>query len=117
MSQTNNIKYIPSYEGLYGVTPNGEVFSFIRNKFLKQFYNQFGRPKVDLRKEGKTKQFYVHRLVYETWVGEVPKGLDVDHIDGDKTNSKLSNLRLLTRSENMLEFYNIHGTINLQRSV
>lgn len=49
-----------------------------------------------------------HRLIYETFVGKIPynnslgEQMDIDHIDGDKHNNKLSNLRLVTHSENCL---------------
>lgn len=44
---------------------------------------------------------YVHRLVYEAFNGEIPDGLEIDHIDRNKHNNNPDNLRLVTRSENM----------------
>ncbi len=47
-----------------------------------------------------------HRLIYETFVGKIPyfdkdgNSMDIDHINGDKHCNKLSNLRLVTHSEN-----------------
>ena len=42
----------------------------------------------------------IHRLVWMAFRGAIPKGLEVDHIDMDKANNELENLRLLTRSQN-----------------
>lgn len=42
----------------------------------------------------------VHRLVWETFNGPILNDLTVDHIDRDKTNNNLSNLRLLSREQN-----------------
>lgn len=42
----------------------------------------------------------VHRLVWETFNGPIPNDLTIDHIDSNKQNNCLSNLRLLTREEN-----------------
>ena len=46
------------------------------------------------------KAFLVHRLVYATFVGEIPDGLQVNHIDECKENNVLSNLNLMTAKEN-----------------
>lgn len=40
----------------------------------------------------------LHRLMYETAYGSIPKGFIVHHIDGDKTNNEPSNLMLLSKS-------------------
>lgn len=42
----------------------------------------------------------VHQLVYDAWVGPVPDGMVLDHIDRDKTNNAVSNLRAVTQVEN-----------------
>lgn len=50
----------------------------------------------------KNTPYYVHTLVYETWVQETwdKTEYEIDHIDGDPSNNKLNNLRLLTIREN-----------------
>lgn len=45
--------------------------------------------------------FLVSRAVYAWYYGEVPAGLEVDHIDENTLNNNLSNLRLLTKEENL----------------
>lgn len=47
----------------------------------------------------------VHRTVYETFRGEVPKGMVINHIDGDKQNNHIDNLEVCTHSENTLHAY------------
>ena len=47
-----------------------------------------------------TKIYHVHRLVVETFIGEIPDGMEVDHIDRDRSNNALNNLRIVTSSIN-----------------
>lgn len=47
----------------------------------------------------------VHRIVYEAFVGEIPKGLQINHMDGNKQNNHISNLELCTPSENTKHAY------------
>lgn len=42
----------------------------------------------------------VHRIVYEMHFGQIPDGMQIDHIDGDKLNNRIENLRLATHSQN-----------------
>ena len=46
------------------------------------------------------KQHRVHRLIWMMLVGEIPAGYQIDHIDGNRANNHISNLRLATRVEN-----------------
>lgn len=46
------------------------------------------------------KQYSIHRLVYETFIGEIPNGYDINHIDENKTNNRVDNLNLMTHKEN-----------------
>jgi len=58
--------------------------------------------------EGKQKRRLwrrVHRVVYEAFVGKIPKGLEIDHIDGNKHNNDITNLRAVNRSVNMLAMH------------
>jgi len=43
---------------------------------------------------------YAHRVIWKLVTGEDPVGLEVDHIDGDRTNNAWHNLRLATSANN-----------------
>ena len=43
----------------------------------------------------------VHRLIWQGFNGEIPEGMEIDHINTDPTDNRLSNLRLVTHKENM----------------
>lgn len=94
------LKDIKGYEGLYAITEDGRVWSHLSNKWLKPGINK-GYFEVTLCKERKQKKFLIHRLVYETFKGIIPKGLVVDHIDGNRLNNTLDNLQLLTHGDNI----------------
>ncbi len=50
---------------------------------------------------GKNKHAYVHDMVCAAFIGPKPDGCDVNHIDGVKTNNRVSNLEYVTHRENM----------------
>jgi len=47
-----------------------------------------------------SKPYYYHRICWLLVHGSIAGGLDIDHIDGDTLNNKLTNLRLVTHREN-----------------
>jgi hypothetical protein len=47
------------------------------------------------------KSYRVHRLVLEAFIGPLPDGMEVRHLDDDPNNNHLTNLVYGTRSENM----------------
>ena len=95
------MKDIKGYEGLYAVTSCGRVWSYKSNKFLKPHDNGRGYHQVDLRKDGKRKHFYIHRLVAEAYIPNPNGDNTVDHIDGDKSHNYLNNLQWLSRKDNV----------------
>lgn len=42
----------------------------------------------------------VHRVLWETMIGEIPEGMVIDHINTIRTDNRLENLRVATLKEN-----------------
>jgi len=96
-------KDIPNLEGRYQANKKGQIRSVIfKNlRILKQSINEKrGYCYVAIHKDGKQTTKSVHRLIALTFLGPNSE-LDVNHIDGDRTNNNLNNLEYCTRSENM----------------
>lgn len=53
-----------------------------------------------LRFQYKGSRHMTHRLVWDLHFGSIPDGMLVDHIDGDKANNRLENLRIVSHSVN-----------------
>lgn len=77
----------------YSVTSDGVVYSSKRGSEVEVKGSVWmGYRKVTLCNKSKTKTIAVHRLVAEAFLTK-PRGCNVvNHIDGDKSNNKLSNL-------------------------
>jgi len=93
------------YKG-YIVYDNGEVFSLKRNKYLKYSVGYNGYARVILYNGSKKDQerVSVHRLIARLFIGE--SDLTVDHINGDKLDNRIQNLRYLERGDNIREYWN-----------
>ena len=52
-------------------------------------------------KNEKLRPRYRHRVIWYYFNGEIPEGMQIDHINGDKTDNRLENLRLVTPKENL----------------
>jgi len=91
-------KSIPNFEN-YLCSIDGK---FSRNgKLLKEAKHEKGYLHIRLYKNGKQFSFRSHRVVYETFIGKIEEGLEINHINGIKTDNNLSNLEKCTRQENM----------------
>lgn len=104
---------IKGYEGLYQISNYARVkrlnkrvragfgsYRTVSEKILKPQKSKYGYMRIALTKNNVRKIHFIHRLLYEAFVGKVIDGYELDHIDTDKTNNSLSNLRMVTSKEN-----------------
>lgn len=111
---------IKEIDGLpdYWATPYGEIYS----TKISPRYNPNGdmrplQPRnhptgyqyigcwIDTDKRSKRIWKRVHRVIWETFKGKIPKGYEVDHYNDVRNDNRLDNLQLLTRSQNMQKAY------------
>jgi hypothetical protein len=83
----------------YLIYEDGRVQNKKTKRFLKQNPDGWGYLKVDLM-YGKRKSYKIHRLVGLHYIPKVEGKDCLDHIDRDKNNNDVSNLRWVTPSEN-----------------
>ena len=84
----------------YLIYRDGRVQNKQTKRFLKLRVDGDGYKMVDLYKDGKRKTCTVHRLVGIHYIPNPEGKGEVDHIDRDKLNNDVSNLRWATSSEN-----------------
>ena len=113
---------IHGFEKIYQISNLGRVASVNRsipktNKLGKKYQetksgkilsagdNGKGYLFVNLRKNNKSKQFYIHRLVATAFIANPENKPCVNHINGIKADNKLENLEWCTHSENTTHGY------------
>jgi hypothetical protein len=115
-------KDIPGYERLYQASNLGRIKSLAKmsknrggvylrkENFLKPTINNKGYCIVKLYKnEGKIKNtIFVHKLISITFISNPKNYLEINHIDGVKTNNCVQNLEWCSRSHNVKETYRLN---------
>lgn len=97
MKYNSRYKCYVSKEGLvYGVKNDKLVLRslkpFPKKKYIRVYVWDYETNKNVSKR--------LHRLVWETFNGEIPEGMQIDHIDGNPENNCLDNLRCVTAKEN-----------------
>lgn len=93
-------KEIMGYTGLYAVSDHGRIYSFRSDKLLKPTINSGGYYKVGLCTLGKQKTFKVHKLVADAFLIKQNDNYVVDHINRNKLDNNVLNLRFVSISDN-----------------
>lgn len=113
LEELNEILGEEVWTACYMISNLGRIRSVCRNKYQPYNYNKIMEPQVNRdgyldivlpNTLGTRSHLLIHRAVAMLFL-EIPKGdlstLQVDHIDEDKTNPVVSNLRWVTKSENI----------------
>lgn len=118
---TETWKDIPNFGGSYQVSNMGRVRSVDRviavkdgrmrkhkGRVLKPHLNNGGYELHKLSNDGRGITKTVHRLVLETFKPHVNMNdLQVNHIDGNKSNNHLTNLEWVTARDNILHAHDL----------
>lgn len=105
MSETTEIwKEIPGYERKYQASNLGRIRSIsgkAPHTYTLNTYHKSPYYKVTLfDMNGVSASCRVHQLIYVTFKGPVPEGQVIDHINGNKVDNNIDNLRAVTMVEN-----------------
>lgn len=100
-------KEIRDVDGRYEISELGEVRNKNNLHILTLKIDKYGYQQIGLRKEKDRKKYWfrIHRLVAEYFIEDKPldwKALQVDHIDHNKLNNNVNNLRYVSNVENCL---------------
>jgi len=97
---------IPSLKFLYEVSEDGRIFRNVKskkqNKIIVDYHHSpAGYCFTFICRDHKVQRIPIARVVAECWLGAKPDGYEIDHIDRNSRNNHYSNLRYVTKSEQM----------------
>jgi hypothetical protein len=101
----SDCKAIPNWPTYYA-QPNGEIWRWSDKRKcylnIKQQQQKSGYMVAQIYDVNNKRHVkFAHILMCETFIGSRPLGMEVDHIDRQRDNNNISNLRWLTKSANM----------------
>jgi len=114
MNTSNEIwEPVKGYEGCYEVSNTGKIMGIermvvtksglriIKSRLLKPRLNNYGYMEVRLTKNGKTTTTFIHIIIARSFIPNPLNKLEINHVNGIKTDNRIENLEWCTHLENM----------------
>lgn len=93
---------IEGLENYYAFSNYGRIYDYKKQKYVCGTLNKktgyYERLLIKNRKI--VKGGGIHKFIYEAFKGKIPKGMEINHIDCDKSNNAIWNLSLVSHSQN-----------------
>lgn len=96
--EVNNLGKIRTVEHYVKHNYGGQ--KLVKSHIVKQQLSKSGYKRVMFYKLNTVLNCSVQRIVYESFNGQIPTGMQVNHINEDKTDNRLENLNLMTPEQN-----------------
>lgn len=108
------------HEGYYSVDEDGRLHCHLTKKHQRDeiidkiidYKNRDGYMIGNIKLKGhRTLELRMHRIVWMIFNGEIPAGMQINHIDGNKRNNNINNIEIVTPSGNIQHALHIIKTI------
>ena len=111
-----NEQWKPYKNTTFMISNLGRIRNMKTNNLLKGKITKDGYREWCLSINGKKKSYLAHRLIYETFIGELQEEYVINHKDGNKLNNCVDNLEQITYQENTNHaYYQIKSNPNIKQ--
>lgn len=89
---------IKNWEDLYGITKDGDIWSYSKRRYITIQTTKNGYQFVSLYRNGKCSGRFIHRLIFETFVRQLKPNEEVNHINHIRNDNRIENLQALDKT-------------------
>jgi hypothetical protein len=117
-----SLKKLPDIDNKYSISSDGYILNDKTGELVTFNQDKKGYMKARLYSPlsnhiDKRKPFRLHRLIAKMFLSDYSDDLQVNHIDGNKQNNNVSNLEMVTASQNVYHAWNVLDSNDRKKSI